>query len=405
MYTPEAIGTPLTPSALKVLLLGSGELGRELAISLQRLGVEVHAADRYAGAPAHNVANKAHVLNVNDGKEVRELIEYVQPDFVVPEMESIAAEVFQSIEDEGLTTIVPTALANRLTMNREGIRTLANDKLGLPNSNFRFASNFEDMAAAAEEIGFPCVIKPVMSTSGQGQSYVASADELQEAWEHATVHARHNVHRVMVEQYIPSDYEVTLLTVRSIDPETGRDATWFCEPIGHRQDRGDYVESWQPAYMSDEAMDNARSVAARIVTAMGGRGVFGVELFVKGNDVYFSEVSPRPHDTGMVTLGTQRFSEFDLHARAILGLAIDTTLISPGASAVIYGVDSDEDVEYAGLDEAMAVEETNVYIFAKPRSYARRRMGVVIATAETTDEARDRANRSARAVEVRTVSH
>ncbi|HIW95756.1 MAG TPA: formate-dependent phosphoribosylglycinamide formyltransferase [Candidatus Corynebacterium gallistercoris] len=404
MYTPEAIGTPLTPSALKVLLLGSGELGRELAISLQRLGVEVHAADRYAGAPAHNVANKAHVLNVNDGQEVRELIEYVRPDFVVPEMESIAAEIFQSIEDEGLATIVPTALANRLTMNREGIRTLANDKLGLPNSNFRFASTFEDMAAAAEEIGFPCVVKPVMSTSGQGQSYVASADELREAWVHATDHARHNVHRVMVEQYIPFDYEVTLLTVRSIDPETGRDATWFCEPIGHRQDRGDYVESWQPAYMSEEAMDNARSVAARIVTAMGGRGVFGVEMFVKGNDVYFSEVSPRPHDTGMVTLGTQRFSEFDLHARAILGLPIDTTLISPGASAVIYGVDSDQDVEYAGLDEAMAGEETNVYIFAKPRSYARRRMGVAIATAETTDEARDRANRSAQAVQVRAVS-
>ena len=405
MYTPEAIGTPLTPSALKVLLLGSGELGRELAISLQRLGVEVHAADRYAGAPAHNVANKAHVLNVNDGQEVRELIEYVRPDFVVPEMESIAAEIFQSIEDEGLATIVPTALANRLTMNREGIRTLANDKLGLPNSNFRFASTFEDMAAAAEEIGFPCVVKPVMSTSGQGQSYVASADELDAAWDHAAAHAHNNVHRVIVEQYIPFDYEVTLLTVRSIDPETGQEATWFCEPIGHRQDRGEYVESWQPAYMSAEALDNARSVAARITNAMGGRGVFGVELFVKGNDVYFSEVSPRPHDTGMVTLGTQRFSEFDLHARAILGLPIDTTLISPGASTVIHGVEAkDKDIEYTGLEAAMAVEETNIYLFSKLRCYPRCRMGVAVATAESIDEARDRANRAASEVRLRPVS-
>lgn len=405
MYTPEAIGTPQTPTALKVLLLGSGELGRELSISLQRLGVEVHAADRYAGAPAHNVANEAHVIDVNDAAAVKTLIEEVEPDFVVPEMESIAADVFQDIEDEGIATVIPTALANRLTMNRESIRTVADEQLGLPNCAYEFASSFEELSDAAHKIGFPCVIKPVMGYSGKGQSYVASAEELEAAWDHAIAYSRNNVHRVIVEQYIPFDYEVTLLTVRSIDPETGQEATWFCEPIGHRQDRGEYVESWQPAYMSAEALDNARSVAARITNAMGGRGVFGVELFVKGADVYFSEVSPRPHDTGMVTLGTQRFSEFDLHARAILGLPIDTTLISPGASTVIHGVEAeDKDIEYTGLEGAMAVEETNVYLFSKPRTYPRCRMGVAVATAESTDEARDRANRAAAEVRVRPVS-
>ena len=405
MYTPEAIGTPQTPTALKVLLLGSGELGRELAISLQRLGVEVHAADQYCGPPAHTVATEAHILDVNDGDAVKQLIDEVRPDFVVPEMESIAADVFQDIEDEGIATVIPTALANRLTMNRESIRRVADEQLGLPNSAYRFASSPEELAEATAAIGYPCVVKPVMGHSGEGQSYVASADELDAAWDHAAAHAHNNVHRVIVEQYIPFDYEVTLLTVRSIDPETGQEATWFCEPIGHRQDRGEYVESWQPAYMSAEALDNARSVAARITNAMGGRGVFGVELFVKGNDVYFSEVSPRPHDTGMVTLGTQRFSEFDLHARAILGLPIDTTLISPGASTVIHGVEAkDKDIEYTGLEAAMAVEETNIYLFSKLRCYPRCRMGVAVATAESIDEARDRANRAASEVRLRPVS-
>lgn len=402
MYTPEAIGNPLTPSSLKVLLLGASELGRELAVALQRLGVEVHAADRYAGAPAHHVANKAHVMDIYDGESIRQLVREVAPQFIVPDVEFIPADVLQEIEAEGVASVVPTALANRLTMNREGIRTFAHDKLGLPNSAFRFASTADELARAAEEIGYPCVVKPVMGHSGAGQSYVGGVDELEAAWNEAIKNSRTNVQRVMVEQYIPFDYEVTILAVRSIDPATGREATWFCEPIGHRQDRGDYVESWQPAYMSEDALDTARSIAARIATALGGRGVFGVELFVKGNDVYFSEVSPRPHDTGMVTLGTQRFSEFDLHARAILGLPIDTTLISPGASAVIRCAERyDGDIEYVGVEKAMAVEETNVYLFGKPRALTRRRMGVAVTTAESVDEARQRAEEAAGYVTVR----
>lgn len=402
MYTPEAIGTPLTPSSLKVLLLGASELGRELAVALQRLGVEVHAADRYAGAPAHHVANKAHVMDIYDGESIRQLVREVAPQFIVPDVEFIPADVLQEIEAEGVASVVPTALANRLTMNREGIRTFAHDKLGLPNSAFRFASTADELARAAEEIGYPCVVKPVIGHSGAGQSYVGGVDELEAAWNEAIKNSRTNVQRVMVEQYIPFDYEVTILAVRSIDPATGREATWFCEPIGHRQDRGDYVESWQPAYMSEDALDTARSIAARIATALGGRGVFGVELFVKGNDVYFSEVSPRPHDTGMVTLGTQRFSEFDLHARAILGLPIDTTLISPGASAVIRCAERyDGDIEYMGVEKAMAVEETNVYLFGKPRALTRRRMGVAVTTAESIDEARQRAEEAAGYVTVR----
>ncbi|MGJ4050616.1 formate-dependent phosphoribosylglycinamide formyltransferase [Corynebacterium macclintockiae] len=402
MYTPEAIGTPLTPTALKILLLGASELGRELAIALQRLGVEVHAADRYVGAPAHHVANKAHVLDIYDGESIRRLVQEVRPHFIVPDVESLPADVMQEIEAAGVASVVPTALANRLTMNREGIRTFAHDKLGLPNSAFRFASTPEEMTRAAEEIGYPCVVKPVMGSSGAGQSYVGGADELEAAWNEAMKNSRFNVQRVMVEQYIPFDYEVTILAVRSIDPATGREATWFCEPIGHRQDRGDYVESWQPAHMSEDALDTARSIAARIATALGGRGVFGVELFVKGDDVYFSEVSPRPHDTGMVTLGTQRFSEFDLHARAILGLPIDTTLISPGASAVIRCEDrADGDIEYVGVNKAMAVEETNVYLFGKPRALTRRRMGVTVATAEDINQARQRAEEAAGYIKVR----
>jgi len=341
-------------------------------------------------------------MDIYDGESIRQLVREVAPQFIVPDVEFIPADVLQEIEAEGVASVVPTALANRLTMNREGIRTFAHDKLGLPNSAFRFASTADELARAAEEIGYPCVVKPVMGHSGAGQSYVGGVDELEAAWNEAIKNSRTNVQRVMVEQYIPFDYEVTILAVRSIDPATGREATWFCEPIGHRQDRGDYVESWQPAYMSEDALDTARSIAARIATALGGRGVFGVELFVKGNDVYFSEVSPRPHDTGMVTLGTQRFSEFDLHARAILGLPIDTTLISPGASAVIRCAERyDGDIEYMGVEKAMAVEETNVYLFGKPRALTRRRMGVAVTTAESIDEARQRAEEAAGYVTVR----
>ena len=400
MYTPESVGTPLSDNATTVLLLGSGELGREVTFALQRLGVEVHAADRYEGAPAHHTANYAHVLDMTDGEQVRELVERVRPDFVVPEIESLATKELERLEEEGLATVIPTARAARLTMDREGIRDLAYHELGLPTSTYAYASSYDELYQGAEEVGYPCVVKPIMSSSGKGQSYVANADELSGAWEYAMSGARVSNQRVIVEQFIPFDYEITLLTIRSIDPETDRDATWFCEPIGHRQDRGDYVESWQPAAMSETALDNARSVAARITNELGGRGVFGVELFVKGDDVYFSEVSPRPHDTGMVTMATQRFSEFDLHARAILGLPIDSTLVSPGASAVIYGVDSDGPVSFSGLADAMSVPETDVRLFGKPESFSRRRMGVAISTAEDVAQGRERAVSAAERVKV-----
>ncbi|MDK8510096.1 formate-dependent phosphoribosylglycinamide formyltransferase [Corynebacterium bovis] len=401
MHTPSALGTPLSPSATRVLLLGSGELGREVTVALQRLGVEVHAADRYSGAPAHHMADHRHVLDMTDARQLRALVEEVRPDFIVPEIEALATDELVRIEREGIADVVPTARATNLTMNREGIRRLANDELGLPNSRHAFASSREELREAVRGIGFPCVVKPVMSSSGKGQSYVRSAEDIDAAWDHALTGGRVSSGRVIVEQYVPFDYEITLLTVRSVDPETGREATWFCEPIGHRQDRGDYVESWQPAEMTEAAHDNARSVAARVTNALGGRGVFGVELFVKGDDVYFSEVSPRPHDTGMVTMGSQRFSEFDLHARAVLGLPIDTTLISPGASAVIYGGVEGEAPEYSGLADAMRVPEADVRLFGKPVSHPRRRMGVAFATAESVDEARERASRAAEAVTVR----
>lgn len=403
MYTPDVIGTPLAHNATRVLLLGSGELGREVTIALQRYGVEVHAADRYEGAPAHHVADRHYTIDMTDADAVRALVGQVRPHFVVPEIEALATDALQDVEDAAEATVIPTARATRLTMNREGIRTLADRDLGLPNSRHIFASTYEEFADAVTRIGMPCVVKPVMSSSGKGQSYVRSADDLQASWDYAMKGARVASGRVIVEQFVPFDYEITMLTVRSVDPETGEDATWFCEPIGHRQDRGDYVESWQPAQMTQVAYESARSVAARISGALGGRGVFGVELFVKGDDVYFSEVSPRPHDTGMVTMGSQRFSEFDLHARAILGLPIDTTLISPGASAVIYGAGDeggDGVPSYSGLATALTVAETEVRIFGKPSSHDRRRMGVAFSTAETVDESRRRATAAASAVTV-----
>jgi phosphoribosylglycinamide formyltransferase 2 len=402
MYTPDVIGTPLSTNATKVLLLGSGELGREVTIALQRYGVEVHAADRYQGAPAHHVANAAYSIDMTDPVAVRDLVDEVKPHFVVPEIEALATDALQEIEDDEVATVIPTARATRLTMNREGIRTLADKELGLPNSRYVFASTYEEFTAGVGEVGLPCVVKPVMSSSGKGQSYIRSEEDLQSAWDYAMSGARVAGQRVIIEQFVPFDYEITLLTVRSLDPETGENVTWFCEPIGHRQDRGDYVESWQPAQMTQAAHESARSVAARITSALGGRGVFGVELFIKGDDVYFSEVSPRPHDTGMVTMGSQRFSEFDLHARAILGLPIDTTLISPGASAVIYGgVESNEGENvpaYSGLAQALNVPETDVRIFGKPVSHDRRRMGVAFSTAEDVDIARERAGSAASAV-------
>lgn len=395
-------GTPYTPGATRVLLLGSGELGKEVAIAFQRLGVEVHAADRYENAPAHQVAHYAYTLDMTDASAVKGLVTRIDPDFVVPEIEAIATDALAEIEADPAfrVTVIPNARATQLTMNREGIRRLAAEEVGLPTSRYEFASTFEEFEAAVERIGFPCVVKPVMSSSGKGQSTLRTAQDVQAAWYHAMKGARVDAGRVIVEGFVNFDYEITLLTVRSVDPETGEPATWFCEPIGHRQENGDYVESWQPMPMSEEALGNARSVAARITNALGGRGIFGVELFVRGDEVWFSEVSPRPHDTGLVTLGTQRFSEFELHARAILGLPIDVTLTSPGASAVIYGGLETEGPQYTGLAEALSVPETDLRIFGKPVAYERRRMGVAFSTADTVELARERATEAASRVRV-----
>ncbi|MEZ2190431.1 formate-dependent phosphoribosylglycinamide formyltransferase [Corynebacterium sp. CCM 9204] len=400
MHTPEMIGTPQTGSATRVLLLGAGELGKEVTIAFQRLGVEVHAADRYDGAPAGQVAHSRYTLDMTDAAAVHALVDEIRPHFIVPEVEALATDALAEIEEAGTVTVIPTARATRLTMNREGIRRLAAEELGLPTSAYAFASTHPEFVEAVEGMGYPCVVKPVMSSSGKGQSVVRGPEDIDHAWDHARSAARVAGDRVIVEAFVEFDYEITLLTVRSIDPATGNPATWFCEPIGHRQQDGDYVESWQPMEMSPAAADNARSVAARITNALGGRGVFGVELFVLGDDVYFSEVSPRPHDTGMVTMASQRFSEFDLHARAILGLPIDVTLTSPGASAVIYGGIEAPAVSYSGLSAALAVAESDIRLFGKPEAFIRRRMGVALATAEDTDTARERATAAASAIEV-----
>lgn len=402
MLTPTTTGTAYQPSATRVLLLGSGELGKEVTIALQRLGVEVHAADRYQHAPAHQVAHFAHTLDMSNPQELRALIDEVQPHFVVPEIEALATEVLAEVEVDAdrEITVIPTARATQLTMNREGIRRLAAEEVGLPTSRYEFASSYEEFTAAVSKIGFPCVVKPVMSSSGKGQSTLRTPEDVQSAWDYAMSGARVDSGRVIVEGFVNFDYEITLLTVRGIDPQTGEVATWFCDPIGHRQQDGDYVESWQPAAMSEDALHNARSVAARITNALGGRGIFGVELFVRGDEVWFSEVSPRPHDTGMVTMGTQRFSEFELHARAILGLPIDVTLVSPGASAVVYGGAEINQPGYQGLAEALAVPETDVRVFGKPVAGPRRRMAVAVATADNVDIARERATEAAAKVKV-----
>nr|WP_120491889.1 formate-dependent phosphoribosylglycinamide formyltransferase [Corynebacterium lactis] len=415
MFTPQTTGTPYQPGATKVLLLGSGELGKEVTIAFQRLGVEVHAADRYEHAPAHQVAHYFYALDMSDPEALRALIDEVRPHYIVPEIEALATDVLAEVEAASAAagsaeaagdgaqhpiTVIPTARATQLTMNREGIRRLAAEEVGLPTSRYEFASSFEEFSAAVEKIGFPCVVKPVMSSSGKGQSTLRRPEDVAPAWEYAMSGGRVDSGRVIVEGFVNFDYEITLLTVRSIDPATGEGATWFCEPIGHRQVDGDYVESWQPAAMSEDALDNARSVAARITNALGGRGIFGVELFVRGDEVWFSEVSPRPHDTGMVTMGSQRFSEFELHARAILGLPIDVTLVSPGASAVIYGGADIQQPGYEGLAAAMSTPETDIRIFGKPVAGPRRRMGVAISTADTVDAARERASDAASKVTV-----
>ena len=384
------LGTPLAPGATKVMLLGAGELGKEVLIALQRLGVETIAVDRYPDAPGHQVAHRAHVIDMTDPAAIRAVVEAERPHLVVPEIEAIATDELLRIEEDGLATVIPTARATRLTMNREGIRRLVAETLRLPTSRYEFAESEDELRAAASRIGFPCVVKPVMSSSGKGQSVVSSPDDVARAWKYAESAGRVKHGRVIVEEMIRFDYEITLLTVRSVG-EKGTSRTSFCEPIGHVQVRGDYVESWQPQPMSDVALARARDIAKRVTDDLGGRGVFGVELFVKGDQVWFSEVSPRPHDTGMVTMATQFQSEFELHARAVLGLPVNTGLRSPGASAVIYGGLEAKGIAFEGVDEALRVPQTDLRLFGKPESFTRRRMGVALAWGDDVNEARVRA--------------
>jgi phosphoribosylglycinamide formyltransferase 2 len=392
---PLTIGTPLTPSATRVMLLGSGELGKEVIIALQRLGVEVIAVDRYPNAPGHQVAHRAHVINMADGKALRELVEREKPHIIVPEIEAIAIGMLEEIERDGLARVIPTARAARLTMNREGIRRLAAETLSLPTSPYKFADSLDELRAAIEGgIGYPCIIKPVMSSSGKGQSKVDTAAEVEAAWNHACSGSRVNQGRVIVEGMIKFDYEITQLTVRAIDAD-GDIQTHFCEPIGHVQVHGDYVESWQPMAMSDLALQRTHDIAKRVTDDLGGLGIFGVELFVKGNQVWFSEVSPRPHDTGMVTMCSQVQNEFELHARAILGMPVNTELRSPGASAVIYGQHEAKGIAFEGIAEALRVPQSDIRLFGKPESFKKRRMGVALANGKDTGEARVRAKLAA----------
>ena len=394
------IGTPLQPSAFKVLLLGSGELGKEVVISLQRLGVEVHAADRYDHAPAMQVAHYAYTLNMADATALKQLIQDVKPNLIVPEIEAIATQVLIEIEQDNIATVIPSAKAVNLTMNREGIRRLAAEELGLPTSAYRFADTLESFRAACDDIGYPNFVKPVMSSSGKGQSRVKEFSEVDAAWEYAQTGGRVNQGTVIVESQIDFDFEITLLTVRSKNPETGEIETSYCDPIGHRQDAGDYVESWQPQAMTPAALDEAKRIANKVTIALGGCGIFGVELFVKGDKVWFSEVSPRPHDTGLVTLASQFQSVFELHARAILGLPVNTARHSVAASAVIYAGVDDNNLSFSGLNLALANPNTDLRIFGKPEGFTRRRMGVATARAETTDQARELAAEAAGLVSV-----
>jgi len=391
------LGTPLSPTATKVMLLGSGELGKEVIIALQRLGVETIAVDRYANAPGHQVAHRSHAIAMTDGAALRRLVEHERPDIIVPEIEAIATDTLVELESEGLAQVIPTARAARLTMNREGIRRLAAETLGLPTSPYRFAHSLAALRDAIDgrdgqaAIGYPCVVKPVMSSSGKGQSVLRSAGDVEAAWRYAESAGRVAGGHVIVEGFIEFDYEITQLTVRASDADGGI-ATHFCAPIGHVQVNGDYVESWQPHPMSPRALGRGREIAAAITAELGGRGLFGVELFVRGDEVIFSEVSPRPHDTGMVTMCTQAQNEFELHARAILGLPVDPRmLVAAGASAVIYGGVEARAIRFEGLAEALAVPNSDVRLFGKPEAFAKRRMGVALASADSIAEARNRA--------------
>jgi phosphoribosylglycinamide formyltransferase 2 len=386
------IGTPLSPNATRVMLLGSGELGKEVIIALQRLGVEVVAVDRYENAPGHQVAHRSYVIDMTNSDALLNLVRSEKPHYIVPEIEAINTDVLAQIEKSGDAIIIPTVNAVQLTMNREGIRDLAANQLKLPTSPFAFAKSLEELQKAIDSIGYPCFVKPTMSSSGKGQSRITEASKVKDGWDYAASAGRVNKGVVIVEGQIDFDYEITLLTVRAKN-EKGDIETYFCEPIGHKQEQGDYVESWQPQPMHEVALTKAREIAKKITDALGGLGLFGVELFVKHDQVWFSEVSPRPHDTGMVTMASQRQNEFELHARAILGLPVNTELSRPSASSVIYGNHDADGIHFENIDKALTVPESDLRLFGKPTSFKRRRMGVALASAENVSEARIRAQK------------
>lgn len=404
-FSNPVFGTPLSSSATRVMLLGSGELGKEVVIALQRLGVEVIAVDRYPDAPAHQVAHRAHVVAMTDRDALRAVIERERPHVIVPEIEAISTDLLVELEQARLARVTPTARAAHLTMNREGIRRLASETLNLPTSPYRFVDTQDELQEAIDgAIGYPCVIKPVMSSSGKGQSVIREPKDVGPAWDYAQQGGRVGAGRVIVEGFIQFDYEITLLTVRARSAVTGEIETHFCEPIGHRQEDGDYVESWQPHPMSALALQRSREVALAVTSNLGGLGIYGVELFVAGDQVWFSEVSPRPHDTGMVTMISQEQSEFEIHARAVLGLPVDVRLRQPGASSVIYGGVDAREVVFEGVAQALSEPDVDLRLFGKPESFVKRRMGVALAKAEDARSARDKANRAAGRVRVRTAS-
>ena len=395
------IGTPLSPFATKVMLLGAGELGKEVIISFQRLGIEVIAVDRYNNAPGQQVAHRSYVIDMTNESELREVIQKENPDYIVPEIEAINTEFLSEVVSEGQAKVFPSLRAVQLTMNREGIRKLASEELGLPTSNYGFARSCRDLKnLILEKINFPCFVKPTMSSSGKGQSLVRSESEIESAWNYAASGGRVDQGIVIAESLIDFDYEITLLTVRSKDSK-GNTCTKFCDPIGHLQENGDYIESFQPQPMSKKALDKSKNIAKLITDALGGLCIFGVELFVKKDDVWFSEVSPRPHDTGMVTMASQTQSEFELHAKAILGLPVDTSLLRPGASKVIYGDHDADEIYFEGVDQALQIPGIDIRLFGKPKSFKKRRMGVILASSDTLKTAIDNAKKASSKIKIK----
>jgi phosphoribosylglycinamide formyltransferase 2 len=385
--------SPLKTNSTKVMLLGSGELGKEVIISLQRLGMEVIAVDRYENAPGHQVAHRAYTIDMTSADALEQLIQNEKPTLVVPEIEAINTKLLEKLEADNVTTVIPNVRAVQLTMNREGIRKLAAEELKIPTSPYAFARSSDELKEAVNKVGLPCFIKPTMSSSGKGQSRIESIDDVESAWGHAATSGRVNEGVVIAEGQIDFDYEITLLTVRSLS-SNGNIITSFCEPIGHRQEDGDYVESWQPQPMNEQALIRSKEIAEKVTSALGGLGLFGVELFIKDDQVWFSEVSPRPHDTGMVTMITQKQSEFELHAKAILGLPVDTSLSNPGASAVIYGGHDCEAIQFQNIPQALAEQGVDIRLFGKPQSFKKRRMGVILAHAEDIQHARNKAQQA-----------